>query len=55
MSEVIVNDGVNINNVNETVNFSSVNGEEKKKCILHLIEKQFQEAAFLGNAHGEAC
>lgn len=55
MSEVIVNDGVNINNVNETVNFSSVNGEEKKECILHLIEKQLQEAAFLGNAHGEAC
>ena len=55
MSEVIVNDGVNINNVNETVNFSSVNDEEKKKCILHLIEKQLQEAAFLGNAHGEAC
>ena len=34
--------------------FFSVNGEEKKKIILNLIEKQFQTAAFLANKHGES-
>ena len=42
-----------MNDLNETVFFFSVNGEEKKKFILNLIEKQFQIAAFLANKHGE--
>ena len=42
-----------MNDLNETVVFFSVNGEEKKKFILNLIEKQFQIAAFLTNKHGE--
>ena len=45
--------GVIVNDLNETVVFFSVNGEEKKKFILNLIEKQFQIAAFLTNKHGE--
>ena len=45
--------GVIVNDLNETVVFFSVNGEEKKKFILNLIEKQFQIAAFLANKHGE--
>ena len=45
--------GVIVNDLNETVVFFSVNGEEKKTFILNLIEKQFQIAAFLANKHRE--
>ena len=48
MSEVIVNTGVIINNVNQTAEFSNATGEEKGIFILHLIEKQLEIAAFWG-------
>lgn len=48
MSQVIVNNGVIINNGNQTAEFSNVNGEEKGIFILHLIKKQLEIAAFLG-------
>ena len=34
---------------------SSVNGEEKKKIISNLIQKQMQIAAFLANQHRKSC